>query len=245
MPGVTTANIQNEKMHGMAIEGAAGQVPVYLERGTKRVFACSVEWPGWCRSARTTELALAELARYAERYAAVPAAVGLRFGPADLDLSDQAAFAVVESMPGSSSTDFGAPCEIPVSDTEPVDAPAALRQLALVEAAWGLLATAADAAPPQLRKGPRGGGRDRDRMLTHVVAAEAAYARRLGVKHRPPAFDDTSAVTAMRADIVAVLGAPSDGRPVVTTGWPTRYAARRIAWHALDHAWEMQDRGTA
>ncbi|MGH9282469.1 MAG: hypothetical protein ACRD0S_05980 [Acidimicrobiales bacterium] len=21
-----------------------------------------------------------------------------------------------------------------------------------------------------------------------------------------------------------------------------RYAARRIAWHALDHAWEMQDR---
>jgi len=22
----------------------------------------------------------------------------------------------------------------------------------------------------------------------------------------------------------------------------TRYAARRIAWHVLEHAWEMQDR---
>jgi hypothetical protein len=82
-------------------------------------------------------------------------------------------------------------------------------------------------------------------MLAHVVAAEAAYARRIGVRHRPPAFDDEPAVAAMRADIVAVLGAPSDGRPVVATGWPTRYAARRIAWHVLDHAWEMQDRSTA
>jgi hypothetical protein len=24
--------------------------------------------------------------------------------------------------------------------------------------------------------------------------------------------------------------------------WPVRYAARRTAWHALDHAWEIEDR---
>jgi hypothetical protein len=28
----------------------------------------------------------------------------------------------------------------------------------------------------------------------------------------------------------------------VPKGWPPRYAARRIAWHALDHAWEIEDR---
>jgi len=32
------------------------------------------------------------------------------------------------------------------------------------------------------------------------------------------------------------------GGPLTEGGWSTRYAARRIAWHALDHAWEMQDR---
>jgi hypothetical protein len=41
---------------------------------------------------------------------------------------------------------------------------------------------------------------------------------------------------------VAVLSRPSDGGPLAEKGWPARYAARRIAWHALDHAWEMEDR---
>jgi hypothetical protein len=243
VPGVTTANIRDEKMHGMAIDGGnTRQVTVYLERGTRRVFACSLEWPGWCRSAKTPELAIAELARYAPRYAAVPAAAGIRFDPGASDLTAPEAFAVAESVPGGTSTDFGAPCEIPDSDTEPVDTVAAERQAALVTAAWDLLADVAAASPAQLRKGPRGGGRDRDKMLAHVVAAEAAYARRIGVRHRPPAFDDEAAVAAMRTDILAVLGAPSGDGPVAANGWPTRYAARRIAWHALDHAWEMQDR---
>ena len=46
-----------------------------------------------------------------------------------------------------------------------------------------------------------------------------------------------------RERILAVLRAPSDGSPPVAKGWPPRYAARRVAWHVLDHAWEMQDRG--
>jgi hypothetical protein len=46
----------------------------------------------------------------------------------------------------------------------------------------------------------------------------------------------------MRAGVLAVLASPSDGAPLAATGWPARYGARRIAWHALDHAWEIQDR---
>jgi hypothetical protein len=39
--------------------------------------------------------------------------------------------------------------------------------------------------------------------------------------------------TALRAGL---LNAGAD------TKWPVPYAIRRIAWHALDHAWEMEDR---
>jgi hypothetical protein len=93
-----------------------------------------------------------------------------------------------------------------------------------------------------LRKGPRGGGRDRDKMLQHVISAEAAYARKLGVLHKEPALGDTTAIKALRADIVDVLRTARSGDPLRENGWPPRYAARRIAWHVLDHAWEMEDR---
>jgi hypothetical protein len=69
-----------------------------------------------------------------------------------------------------------------------------------------------------------------------VIGAETAYARKLGVKRKQPAIGE------LREAIAAVVGAPSDGSPVVVGGWAPRYAARRIAWHVLEHAWEMQDR---
>ena len=105
-----------------------------------------------------------------------------------------------------------------------------------------MLDTVAEKSPAALRKGPRGGGRDRDKMLQHVLSAEAAYARKIAVKHKEPALGDTAAVRALRDDIVAVLRAARRGEPLRENGWPPRYAARRIAWHVLDHAWEMEDR---
>jgi hypothetical protein len=81
-------------------------------------------------------------------------------------------------------------------------------------------------------------------MIAHVVEAERAYARKIGVRHPPLRPADLTSVAALRADILAVLGAPSAGEPSEPKGWPNRYAARRIAWHVLDHAWEMADRAT-
>jgi len=26
--------------------------------------------------------------------------------------------------------------------------------------------------------------------------------------------------------------------------WPARYAVRRLAWHVMDHAWEIEDRSS-
>ena len=75
-----------------------------------------------------------------------------------------------------------------------------------------------------------------------MIGAETAYARKLGVKCKQPPIVDIAAIKELRGAIAALLGASSDGSPVVPGGWTTRYAARRIAWHVLEHAWEMQDR---
>jgi hypothetical protein len=210
---------------------------VYLEVGRKRVFAAAVDWPGWCRSGKTEELALEALADYYDRYRTVSGRARIAF-PKRL----VAEFEVMERLPGTATTDFGAPGEIAEGDTQRLTAADARRVAALVRAAWAELAEIAAGSPEQLRKGPRGGGRDRDPMVAHVINAEAAYARKLGIKHKPPDVDDSAAIGALRDAILEVLGSASDGTPLVPGGWPPRYAARRIAWHVLDHAWEMQDR---
>ena len=210
-------------------------IAVYLEVGAKKTFASAVDWPGWCRAGKGEEAALEALAEYHGRYAQVPEQAGIRF-------PQLAALEVVERLPGDATTDFGAPGAVAGGDAAPLTAAAAKRMAGLVAACWQVLDKIAAVTPEELRKGPRGGGRDRDKMLDHVLGAEAAFARKVGVRHKPPALDDTAAIEALRADLLAVFAAPSGGEPPVPKGWPPRYAARRIAWHALDHAWEMQDR---
>ena len=134
---------------------------------------------------------------------------------------------------------FGVPAVIAEADREPVTGPEAERLAELVVAAWERFDAIAAAAPEELRKGPRGGGRDRTKVVAHHDDADAGYAAVLGLKHRPT---DRAAVGAMREEMLAVLRQASDGSPIAGRRWPPRYAARRIAWHALDHAWEIEDR---
>lgn len=215
------------------------RLPVAIEAGEKRVFASALEWPGWSRAAKTEDAAVETLLAYAPRYAVVARTAGLAFPEAfEAD--------VVERSGGGSGTDFGVPSSLTLAfDARPVDRAEAERLASIVEAAWTTLDRVADGAPQELRKGPRGGGRDRDKMLAHVIEADLAYARELGRKPGPADVGDVAAIAASRGEILAVLRAPSDGSPLAGRKWPHRYAARRIAWHALDHAWEMQDRSEA
>jgi hypothetical protein len=238
-PGRHEGLIRAWQNAGMATTARAPRTAVGIELGSKRVFACALDWPGWCRSGKTEEQALEALASYAPRYAVVAEQAGIAM-PDDVDDG----FEVVERLGGSGATDFGVPAEVAAAETAPLDTGEAERRSRLVTGAWAVLDRVAAGAPAELRKGPRGGGRDRDRIVDHVLGAEVAYARKLGIKHPQPAKDDSAAVAALREDIIAVLRAPSDGTPPVPKGWPPRYAARRIAWHALDHAWEIQDRST-
>jgi hypothetical protein len=200
----------------------------YVEAADKKAFACAVDWPGWCRAGKDEDAAVASLLAYQDRYAEVVALAGVAFRPG-------MAY-VVEGLPGNATTAFGAPGVVPALDqgVKVTD-----QTVALLEATWAYLSDVASSAPAELRKGPRGGGRDRDKMLQHVVSAEAGYARQIGVKHKEPDFADRAAVQALRADILAALRSG-----LKDTKWPPRYFVRRTAWHVLDHAWEMQDRST-
>ena len=75
-----------------------------------------------------------------------------------------------------------------------------------------------------------------------MLEAEAAYARKLGLRWKAATLGDAATVAEHREAILEVLRRPSDGSRVVEKGWPPRYVARRIAWHALDHAWEIEDK---
>ena len=199
--------------------------PVYLEIGTKKVFACALDWPGWARAAKTEEDALEALALYAGRYRPVAEEAGVRFPKSAGDNLD-----VVERVKGDTTTDFGAPHVPAGADSTPLTKAQAERLAALVAATWTVFDRVVEASPAELRKGPRGGGRDRDKIVAHVVEAEAAYFRKVGVKDGRDAF-------------LVALRAARDPQPELSTkSWPWRYGARRVAWHVLDHAWEMQDR---
>lgn len=208
---------------------AAHVTEVYLELGTKRVFACAYEFPGLCRSARYEDMALAALVSAVPRYATVAKTAG---SPPPTD-----ALEVIERVAGSVSTDFGVPGTITSRDREPLTAAETRRVLALVAAAWTILDHTAAGAPQELTKGPRGGGRDRDKIVDHVLGAEVGYVAQLGVRGRKqPLLNDKNGVAGHRAAILEALAGTKE------TAWPPRYAARRIAWHALDHAWEIEDR---
>jgi hypothetical protein len=205
---------------------------VYLEVGDKRVFACAIEWPGWCRAAKDEQQALDALAAYADRYAPVAEAAGLKFPTtAGKDLN------VVERVTGSGSTDFGVPGVVLERDSKSLTPAQAKRLAALVEATWTIFDRVVDTAPSALRKGPRGGGRDRDKIADHVLGAESGYSRQIGLRLDQPARDDAQAIAANRAALLEALR-----NPVSNVKWPPAYAARRIAWHVLDHAWEVEDR---
>ena len=203
-------------------------VRVCLEQGRAKVFASALDWPGWARWGKGDEAALDELESYADRYRVLAGRAGVRF-PARIGLS------VVDRVPGDATTDFGAPGVPSTLEAVPLDRTDLVRRVRLVEAAWELLDELAVSAPATLRKGPRGGGRDRDAVVAHVHEAERAYARKVGVRHPP--FREPGAVAAMRGDLVAaLLSGRSEG------DWPPAYAIRRIAWHVLDHVWEIQDK---
>jgi hypothetical protein len=216
-------------------------LPVSLEVGGKRVFAGAVDWPGWCRSGRDEDAAIEALFAYAPRYARVLRGTRLGFeAPADAS-----AFTVVERLTGNATTDFGAPDVPPSADAEPVAEGDLARLTTLLRASWRACARAVDAAEgKELAKGPRGGGRDLNGIVDHVLGSDEGYVTLLGAR-APPGDEDDRVERVRTAVLDALEVAVREGVPPGPRGgkrWTPRYFVRRSAWHVLDHAWELEDR---
>ena len=223
----------------------ADKIDVYLEIGKKRTIAGALEWPGWCRVGRDEDTALQALFDYGPRYARLLDATPLGFQTP----VDRSVFAVIERLEGNATTDFGAPDASPSGDAQPIDAAGLQRMQTLLRACWEAFDQAVQATTgKELRKGPRGGGRELDGIVRHVLGGDASYLARLAWKFKPDEaaqLDDE--LSRSRQAILDALAAAAQG-DLPTHGprggaiWTPRYFVRRVAWHVLDHAWEIEDR---
>jgi hypothetical protein len=209
-------------------------VRIYTEGGPKRTFAVALDWPGWARSGKGEEAAIEALDAYLPRYAAVLRRAGIE------PPSTAAGFEVVERLPATATTDFGSLDKDTAADLEPLRPGETERLAAILAAAWEVFDDVVASAPAELRKGPRGGGRDRDKVRAHVVNAEASYIRKLGLRASTAGQDVPDPV--WRPQVLEVLRTATGPERFGEKGWLPRYAARRITWHVLDHAWEIEDR---
>lgn len=223
----------------------SNKIDVYLEAGQKRTFAGALDWPGWCRSGRDEESALQALLEYGPRYGRVLGRSRLGF---KLPTS-QSAFVVVERIKGNATTDFGAPGLAPSVDSKPVDADEAHNFEKILNACWRAFEKSVKTAGGlSLRTGPRGGGRQLEGIIEHVLGANEGYLNSVGWKRQRDEqgpFDQQLEET--RQVVLRALGASARGEipakgPRGGTRWTARYFVRRVAWHILDHAWEIEDR---
>ena len=220
-------------------------IKVFVEIGKKRIYAGAVGWPGWCRSARDEITALQAVIDYGPRYAQVLHSTEIDFQVPN-DASD---LMVTERHDGNATTDFGAPAIILDADREPIDQMEFERLQTILLACWQAFDRAVQRAPGrELRKGPRGGGRDVEKIIDHVLEADRGYLTRLAWKHKREGENNpVEELSRTRRAILNALEAAVNGDlpeqgPRGGIIWPPRYFIRREAWHVLDHAWEIDDR---
>ena len=219
----------------------ADQLRVMLEIGPKgkRVVAVAPDWPGLERGAKTEEAAIARLQAYLPRYAPVATLAGLG---AQFAAITNAPVNVVERYPGTGSTDFwGISFAFSAFDHQAMSREELERDLTLMQACWAFFDTVRARVSAEMRKGPRGGGRDRDRIVRHTFGAEQDFAAKLGVRAPEGALLTDDGLRAYRdAYCAAIQAFHAEGKPART--WPLRYLIRHTAFHTLDHAWEMEDK---
>jgi len=215
-------------------------IRVMVERGKKkRTVACAFDWSGWDRSGKTEEAALQVLEAYRPRYAKVAALAGLSD---EFDAAGE--LTVVERLEGIGMTDYyGVSGRAAGPEQDQMTEAECERKVALLRASWKYFDDVAARVSPELRKGRRGGGRERDEIVRHVNGAEIAeHATKVGVRTPLEARLDPDALRAHREAFCAAIRDFNASGPSAGKWWTVQFLIRRCAWHMLDHAWEMEDR---
>ena len=218
----------------------AGTIRVMVERGRKKpvAVAAAFDWPGWDRSGKSEQGALTVLEAYRPRYAKIAELAGL----AD-EFRGARQLAVVERIEGVGMTDFyGLSYRSAKAEQTPMSHAACERKLALLQASWTYFDDVASRVSAELRKGPRGGGRDRDRIVRHTNGAEIQeFAPKVGVITPDDAWRSPTDLRAHRDAFCAAIR-DYNARGVPARTWTVQFVIRHSAYHMLDHAWEMEDR---
>src|SRR5436190_3383293 len=155
---------------------------VTLEIGPKgkKVVAVAADWPGLERGTTSGEAAIERLLSYAPRYAPVAKLAGMEAAFATSTTSS--AVEVVESYPGTGSTDFWSiSFAFSGIDQRAMSGEALERELTLMRACWVFFDDVRSRVSAEMQRGPRGGGRDRDRIVRHTLFTEQDWAKKLGV----------------------------------------------------------------
>jgi hypothetical protein len=216
-------------------------VRTVLERGPKgkKAVAFAVDWPGWSRGAKTPELALELLESYRERYrpVAVEARLADEFdaaGPVD----------IVEDKVGAGSTDFWGISFTPSGiEHEPMEDTEIDRKIGLLRASWGFFDAVAARVSAEMRKGPRGGGRERGEIIRHVIRVESLdFAKRLGLRVPEDGALTPKGLRNYRETYVATMRVYNTGEGQRMRSWNLPFLIRHSAFHTMDRAWEMEDK---
>jgi hypothetical protein len=213
-------------------------IRVMVEQGKKKAVAVALDWPGWNRSGKSEVEALQVFAAYRPRYAKIAKLAGLAS-----QFRAAGEITVVERLPGSGMTDFyGLSFRSTGPEHEPMSDAECKRRIALLRASWAYFDDVASHVSAELRKGPRGGGRDRDKIVRHTNGAEIVeFAKKVGVVTPLDARERPDALRAHRdAFSAAIRDYNARGAPART--WTVQFVIRHAAYHMLDHAWEMEDR---
>lgn len=216
-------------------------IRVVVQRGpkAKKSVAFAVDWPGWSRGAKTADLALETLEAYRDRYRPIAVRTGLAGS------FDSGPLEVVEDQVGTPSTDFWGISFAPSSlEPEPMDAAELERKLTLVQACWAYFDEVGARVSAQLRKGPRGGGRDRDTIIRHTVRTESEdFARKVGLRIPERGALEPGALAPYRAAYLEAMRAYQRGEiSTAMRSWNLPFLVRHTAFHTMDHAWEMEDK---
>ncbi len=215
------------------------RIRVMLEIGPKgkKVAAVAPDWPGLERGAKTGEAAIERLLSYVPRYATVARLAGMEDAFAAVTAAD-----VVEQYSGTGSTDFwGISFAFSSLDRQAMSGEELERELTLMRACWAFFDDVRSRVSAEMQKGPRGGGRDRDRIVRHTFAAELDWAKKLGVLTPEDAMLTDEGLKAHRDAYCDAIRALHSQNQMART-WPLRYLIRHTAYHTLDHAWEMEDK---
>jgi hypothetical protein len=217
-------------------------VRTVIERGPKgkRSAAFAIDWPGWSRGARSADLAVETLESYRERYRPVADIAGMA-----REFAAAGPLEIVEDRVGPGSTDFWGISFAP-SSTEhgPIGEADLERRITLLRACWAYFDGVAARVSAEMRKGPRGGGRDRDQIIRHTIRTESEdFAKQVGLRIPEGAALTPDGLRLHRENYVVAMRAYNAGEVKRRMrSWTLAFLIRHSAYHMLDHAWEMEDK---